>query len=77
MALKLRTAAESSLRFLEHHPGVGSPILGKELDIDSLRTWTITGFPLVWLYLEHPAHLDVVRLLGQQQDLAALLEDPV
>jgi toxin ParE1/3/4 len=44
------------------------------LDIENLRTWGITGFPLVWLYLEHPTHLDVVRLLGQQQDLAALLE---
>ena len=77
VALQLRAAAESSLRFLEQHPGVGSPTLGKELGIDSLRTWAITGFPLVWLYLEHPAHLDVVRLLGQQQDLAALLENPV
>ncbi|MCX7201979.1 MAG: hypothetical protein NTV17_06775 [Burkholderiales bacterium] len=45
------------------------------MDIENLRTWGITGFPLVWLYLEHPAHLDVVRLLGQQQDLAALLEN--
>lgn len=77
VALQLRTAAESSLRFIEQHPGVGSPILGKELGIENLRTWGVTGFPLVWLYLEHPTHLDVVRLLGQQQDLAALLENPV
>jgi len=74
VALQLRTVAESSIRFLEKNPGLGSPTLGKELEIDNLRTWRLTGFPLVWLYIEHPAHLDFVRLLGQQQDIAAILD---
>jgi toxin ParE1/3/4 len=75
VALKLRTVAESSLRFLEQNPGLGSPTLGKELEIENLRTWRLTGFPLLWLYIEHPAHLDFVRLLGQQQDIAAILDN--
>jgi len=33
-----------------------------------------TGFPLLWLYIEHPFHLDFVRLLGQQQDVAVILD---
>lgn len=74
VGLQLRVAAESSIRFLEQNPGLGSPTLGKELEIESLRTWRLTGFPLVWLYIEHPTHLDFVRLLGQQQDIAAILE---
>jgi toxin ParE1/3/4 len=75
VALQLRTVAESSLRFLEQTPGLGSPTLGKELDIENLRTWRLTGFPLLWLYIEHPSHLDFVRLLGQQQDVLAILEN--
>jgi toxin ParE1/3/4 len=74
VALQLRTVAESSLRFLEQNPGLGSPTLGKELEIENLRTWRLTGFPVLWLYIEHPSHLDFVRLLGQRQDIVAILE---
>jgi toxin ParE1/3/4 len=74
VALQLRTVAQSSLRLLEQNPGLGSPTLGKELEIENLRTWRLTGFPLLWLYIEHPIHLDFVRLLGQQQDLAVILD---
>jgi toxin ParE1/3/4 len=74
VALQLRTVAESSIQFLEQNPGLGSPTLGRELDIDNLRTWRLTGFPLLWLYIEHPTHLDFVRLLGQQQDIAAIVD---
>jgi len=74
VALQLRTVAQSTLLFLEQNPGMGSPTLGKELGIDQLRTWRLTGFPLLWLYIEHPFHLDVVRLLGEQQDIAAILD---
>lgn len=74
VALQLRMVAESSIRFLEQNPGVGSPTLGKELEIENLRTWRLTGFPLLWLYIEHTSHLDFLRLLGQQQDIAAILD---
>jgi toxin ParE1/3/4 len=74
IALQLRTAAEIFIRFLEQNPGLGSPTLGKELEIENFRNWRLTGFPLLWLYIEHTSHLDFVRLLGQQQDIAAILE---
>ena len=74
IALQLRTVVENSIRFLEQNPGLGSPTLGKELEIENLRTWRLTGFPLLWLYIEHPSHLDFVRLLGQQHDIVAILE---
>jgi toxin ParE1/3/4 len=75
VALQLRRVAESSMRLLEQNPGLGSPTLGKELEIENLRTWRLTGFPLLWLYIENPSHLDFVRLLGQQQDIVAILEN--
>lgn len=73
VALQLRAIAESSIRLLEQNPGLGSLALGKELEIKNLRTWRLTGFPLLWLYIEHPSHLDFVRLLGQQQDIVSIL----
>jgi len=51
------------------------PVLGKILDIPGLRTWRVTKFPLLWFYFERDDHLDVVRLLGERQDIAAILAD--
>jgi toxin ParE1/3/4 len=33
----------------------------------------VTGFPMQWLYFETEDHLDVVRLLGDRQDISAIL----
>jgi toxin ParE1/3/4 len=38
-------------------------------------TWRVAKFPLLWCYFERGDHLDVVRLLGERQDLAAILGD--
>jgi hypothetical protein len=35
----------------------------------------INGFPCGWYYFVRPDHLDVVRLLADTQDLAAILDD--
>ncbi|MCZ7562315.1 MAG: hypothetical protein M5U30_21710 [Burkholderiaceae bacterium] len=34
-------------------------------------------FPLSWCYFERGDHLDVVRLLGERQDIIAILGDEV
>lgn len=38
-----------------------------------LRAWRIGRFPALWLYFERPDHIDVVRLLGEREDIAAIL----
>jgi toxin ParE1/3/4 len=52
---------------------MGSPRLGQWCGISGLRSWRVAGFPLQWLYFEAPEHLDVIRLLGDRQDIPALL----
>jgi len=42
-------------------------------EIPALRSWRIKGFPMQWFYFEGESHLDVVRLLGDRQDIAILL----
>lgn len=71
VAPRLVDKLKDDLRNLEQQPGTGSPVLGKVLGIPGLRTWGVTGYPLVLVYIEGPQQLDIIRLLGQRQDVAA------
>lgn len=73
VAERLVKATNAALDQIELDPGIGSPALGKRLDIPGLRTWRVARFPLLWCYFERADHLDVVRLLGERQDVAAIL----
>lgn len=73
VAVRLVNATNAALDQMEEEPGIGSPVLGKMLDIPELRTWRVPKFPLLWFCFERDDHLDVVRLLGERQDLAAIL----
>lgn len=73
VAVRLVVATNAALDQLELDPGIGSPTLGKAIDVAGLRSWRVTGFPLLWFYFERDDHLDVVRLLGERQDIATIL----
>ena len=66
-------AALGALKPTERMPGIGSLRLGQLCDIPGLRSWRVTGFPVQWFYFEADDHLDVVRLLGDRQDIIAML----
>ena len=73
LAVKVAKATNETLDQVELEPGMGSPRLGKVLGIPGLRTWRVGKYPLLWCYFEREDHLDVVRLLGERQDLIAIL----
>lgn len=73
VAVRLVNAANAALDRIELDPGIGSPVLGKRLGIPELRTWPVAKFPLLWCYFECAGHLDVLRLLGERQDIAAIM----
>lgn len=75
VAETLVLATEHALDQLERQPGIGSPTVGKLLGIPVLRSWRVTGFPLMWFYVERDNHLDVIRLLGERQDVLGILAD--
>lgn len=75
LAVRAAKAANAAVDQIELEPGMGSPTLGKRLGIPGLRTWRVAGFPLLWCCFERADHLDVVRLLGERQDIAAVLGD--
>jgi plasmid stabilization system protein ParE len=66
-------AAIDALRNIERMPGVGSPRAGELCDVPGLRVRRIAGFPVGWFCFVMPAHVDVVRLLADSQDLIAIL----
>jgi toxin ParE1/3/4 len=66
-------AALAALKPIQRMPAMGSPRMGQLCEIGGLRPWRVTGFPLQWLYFETEDYLDVVRLLGDRQDIAAIL----
>ena len=73
LAERMLDAALAALKPIERMPGMGSPRLGQLCEIPGLRSWRVTDFPMQWLYFEAEDHLDVVRLLGDRQDIIALL----
>ena len=75
VAVRVIKATSAALDQIQLDPGIGSPTLGKRIDIPGLRTWRVAKFPLLWCYFERADHLDVVRLIGERQDIAAILGD--
>jgi toxin ParE1/3/4 len=73
IAEEMVVASRQALDQIEQNPGTGSPRIGQELGIPGLRSWRVSGFPLIWFYFEREDHLDVVRLLGERQDILAIL----
>ncbi len=67
-------AALAALEPIERMPSMGSPRLGQLCEIPGLRSWRVDEFPIQWMYFEASDHLDVVRLLGDREDILALLE---
>ena len=75
LAVRVVKATNEAVDQIELEPGIGSTRLGRLLSIPGLRTWRVAKFPLLWCYFERADHLDVVRLLGERQDIAAILGD--
>jgi toxin ParE1/3/4 len=66
-------AALHALTVLEGQPSIGSPRWNPAGVEPPLRAWRLGRFPALWFYLERADDVDVVRLLGERQDIAAIL----
>ena len=68
-------AAMTALDAIGRMPGAGSPRIGEVCGIDGLRVRRIPNFPCGWFYFAIGDRVDVVRLLADAQDIAAVLAD--
>ena len=75
LGARLFDAAQASLVTVQTQPGFGSPAIGQCCGLPGLRSWRVKGFPLHWFYFDRDDSIDVVRLLADRQDVAAILDD--
>ena len=73
LAAQFFDSARAAINELERMPGMGSPRFGQLAGIDGLRSWPIARFPVRWCYFEQPDYIDMVRVLGERQDIVAIL----
>lgn len=76
LASRMFEAALDALDLVAAQPGIGSPRLGQLCDMPGLRSWRVNGFPMQWFYFERDDLIDVVRLLGDRQDIIRILGEP-
>lgn len=75
LGIRFFDAAIATLASIERMPRAGSPRIGEICEVPGLRLRRITGFPSSWIYFARADGVDVVRLLADRQDLAAILTE--
>jgi toxin ParE1/3/4 len=61
---------------IARHPATGSPRYAHELNLPGLRSRPLTRFPYLVFYVEQGNDIDVWRVLHQQRDIPAWVEEP-
>lgn len=75
IAARFLTALDSLFSQLSAFPASGSSRYAQALGIDGLRDAVVTRFPYIVFYFDREQHVDVVRVLHQERDLANLILD--
>jgi len=76
-ALGFIDAIEQALAHVGRHAATGSPRYGHELNLPGLRSWPVSRYPYLVLYVERGDHVDVWRVLHSQRDIPAWMEEPI
>jgi len=76
VALGFIDALKNAYGHIGRHPATGSPCYAHELNLPGLRAWPLIRYPHVVFYVEHPAHIDVWRVLHGQRDIPAWMQEP-
>jgi toxin ParE1/3/4 len=68
-------AVDAALSHIASNPATGSPRYAEMLAQPRLRSWLIPQFSYIILYIEQNDNIDVIRILHQQADIPAHLDD--
>ena len=61
---------EKALRFIWAFPEAGSSRLSEILGLKQFKTWPLTKFPFLVVYIVKDESIDIVRLIHQKRDLS-------
>ena len=75
VALGFVDELEHAYTHIGRHPSTGSPRYAHELNLPGLRSWPLSRYPYLVIYIERPDHIDVWRVLHGKRDIPAWLQD--
>ena len=76
IALGFVDALEKAYAHIARHSASGSPRYAHQLGLADLRFWTLGHYPYLVFYVEREEHIDVWRVLHQQRDIPAWMQEP-
>lgn len=71
IALGFVDALEKAYAHIARHSASGSPRYAHQLGLADLRFWALGHYPYLVFYVEREEHIDVWRVLHQQRDIPA------
>ena len=75
IALGFVDALEKAYDHIARHPSSGSPRYAHQLGLADLRFWRLGRYPYLVLYVERDEHIDVWRVLHEQRDIPAWMNE--
>lgn len=75
VAIRFVHAVDAALNHIALNPATGSPCYAELLAQPRLRSWLITRFSYIILYIEQSDSIDVIRIIHQHADIPAHLHD--
>ena len=75
VALGFVDELEKAYAHIARFPASGSPRYAHQLGLTDLRFWPLGRYPYLVFYLERDEHIDVWRVLHEQRDIPAWLNE--
>jgi toxin ParE1/3/4 len=75
VALGFVDELEKAYAHIARHPASGSPRYAHQLGLADLRCWPLGRYPYLVFYIECDEHIDVWRVLHQQRDIPAWMNE--
>lgn len=76
VALGFVDALEKAYAHIARNPASGSPRHAHQLGLTDLRFWPLGRYPYLVFYVERAEHIDVWRVLHEQRDIPAWMNEP-
>lgn len=75
VALAFVDELEKAYAHIARHPASGSPRYAHQLGLADLRFWPLGRYPYLVFYAEYDEHIDVWRVLHEQRDIPAWMNE--
>ena len=66
---------EKAYAHIARHPATGSPRYAHQLALADLRFWRVGRYQFLVFYIEREEHIDVWRVLHEQRDIPAWMNE--